>query len=252
MKLRLGAVSIWLGAAAACGGTSSPAAPARPRAPVAPVAPPSTPAEDEPPPPKRPAKTAADHHRELVEGCTQKSVNSPEYCECVWAEFRTVFSDDEMNAGNLAAEKLDTVKAAVSRACSSKIPESAVKDAFATTCIGKIPEAKSYCECTWTEYRKRFSAAELSDEATAKGDRFVAARGQVAKACASKMPESVSKEAFMSGCAKDAAAKDFCDCVWKELRKQASAADIQAGTFDQKTIFAKVEKVCGKLRPASK
>ena len=96
---------------------------------------------------------------------------------------------------------------------------------------------KAYCDCTWTEFRKRFSAAELGDEGTVASERFVAARAPVVKACSNKMPESVSKDAFMKGCAKDQAADKFCGCAWKELRKQASPAEIESGTFDQKTIF---------------
>ena len=69
------------------------------------------------------------------------------------------------------------------------------------------------------------------------------------KTCGNKMPEGVSKEAFMKGCMKDASVDKFCGCAWKELRKQASPAEIESGTFDQKTIFAQVDKTCGKLRP---
>jgi hypothetical protein len=111
---------------------------------------------------------------------------------------------------------------------------------------------KSYCECTWTEFRKRFSPAELSDEGIVHDERFLTARTPVVKACGNKMPESVSKDAFMKGCAKDPSADKFCGCAWKELRKQASPAEIEAGTFEQKTAFAQVEKSCGKLRPSMK
>ena len=183
-------------------------------------------------------------------GCAKKAMNSPDYCECAWGEFRKAFTDEEMSAGDMPAAKLDRLKSQVVGACASKIPEDVVKDGFEKGCIGKSPEMKTYCECTWTEFRKRFSPAELGDEATVASDRFVAARVPVVKACGNKMPESVSKEAFMKGCAKAEAADKFCGCAWKELRKQASPAEIESGTFDQKTIFGQVEKSCGKLRPA--
>ena len=199
--------------------------------------------------PAAPVKTAADHHRDFMGGCAKKAVNSPDYCECAWGEFRKAFTDEEMSAGDMPAAKLDKVKSQVIGACASKIPEETVKDGFTKGCVGKNPEMKSYCDCTWTEFRKRFSAAELGDEGTVASDRFVAARIPVVKVCGNKMPESVSKEAFMKGCAKAEAAEKFCGCAWKELRKQASPAEIESGTFDQKAIFGQVEKSCGKLRP---
>jgi hypothetical protein len=235
--------AVWL---VACGGSSN--APAHPE--TAGTAPPKSDESAAPSPP--PGKTAADHHREFMGGCAKKAVNSPDYCECAWGEFRKVFSDEEMSAGDMPPAKLEKVKTQVQGACSSKIPEEAVKSGFQTGCIGKVPEMKNYCECTWTEFRKRFSAAELGDEATVQSERFLAARVPVVKACGSKMPESVSKEAFLKGCAKDPSADKFCGCAWKELRKQASPAEIESGTFDQKTIFAQVEKSCGKLRPSTK
>ncbi|MDB4933332.1 MAG: hypothetical protein JWP87_304 [Labilithrix sp.] len=206
-------------------------------------------AEKEPGAQTPPGKTAADHHREFMAGCAKKAMNSPDYCECAWGEFRKVFTDDEMSAGDMPAAKLEKVKTQVVGACASKIPEEAVKDGFSKSCVGKNPEMKTYCDCTWSEFRKRFSAAELGDEGTVTSERFVTARGPVVKACGNKMPESVSKDAFMKGCAKDSAADKFCGCAWKELRKQASPGEIEAGTFDQKTVFAQVEKSCGKLRP---
>ena len=215
---------------------------------------------DHPPastPPKKPelvepsARTAADHHREFMAGCARKAANSPDYCECAWGEFRKAFTGEQMNAGDLPAPKLDKLKGQVVGACSSKVNEEMVKDTFGNGCVAKNPEMKTYCDCLWGEYRKKFSPAELNDEETIAGERFLSARGPVTKTCAAKMPESVSKEAFMKGCAKESTSDKFCGCAWKELRKQASPGEIEAGSFDQKTVFAQVEKSCGKLRPAA-
>lgn len=248
MMLRRAAVTscviaaVWL---VACGGSPS-AAPAAHPEPAATAAP-KKPDEATPPP-----ATAADHHREFMGGCAKKAANSPDYCECAWGEFRKVFTDEEMNASDMPPAKLEKVKSQVIGACSSKIPEETVKTGFTSGCVGKNPEMKNYCECTWTEFRKRFSAGELGDEGTVQSERFLAARAPVVKACGSKMPEGVSKDAFLKGCAKDPSADKFCGCAWKELRKVASPAEIESGTFDQKTLFAQVEKSCGKLRPATK
>jgi hypothetical protein len=236
---------------ASCGGAPSAKPPelAAPGPGDAPAKKPDT-APQAPPPS---GKTAADHHRDFMNGCAKKAINSPDYCECAWGEFRKVSTDDEMSAGDMPAAKLERVKSQVAGACSSKVPEETVRDGFAKGCVGEPPnekpEMKPYCDCTWTEFRKRFSAAELGDDATVQSERFVAARTPVIKACGSKMPESVAKDAFMKGCAKDPKTNAFCTCAWKELRKQVSAAEIEAAAFDQKTVFAQVEKSCGKHRP---
>ena len=234
----------------ACGSPHPPQARLAPA--IAATALPATTDHDGGAPPKLAAhteKTAADHHREFMTGCARKATNSPDYCECAWGELRKAFSDDEMSAGDLPSARLDKVKGQVLGACASKIPEENVRSDFAKACIGSKEELKPYCDCTWTEFRKRFSTAELSDEATVMGERFLTARGPVVKACGAKMPESVSKEAFMKGCMKDPSVDKFCGCAWKELRKQASPGEIEAATFDQKAIFSQVDKTCGKLRP---
>ena len=115
-KLRRTAAVVSLSAAAwlaACGGgTPQPVTPAQPYAiATGPKKP------DEPVAPAVPPKTAADHHREFMGGCAKKAVNSPDYCECAWDEFRKVFTDDEMTAGDMPAPKLEKVKTQVLGAC---------------------------------------------------------------------------------------------------------------------------------------
>jgi len=267
MSLRraLSAASVTLlvaAVASACGGAPAPAAdPAKAGAPGgvglgnagAPDAAgkaggPDKPAGDAPG--KADGKTAADHKRDFMTGCAKKAVNSPDYCECAWGEFRKVFSDADMSAGDMPQEKLDKVKGQVMGACASKIPEDVIKQGYESGCTSGRPDMKTYCDCTWGEFRKRFSAAELGDDATVQSDRFLAARVPVVKACAAKMPEPVAKEAFMKGCASDPKAQPFCTCAWKELRKQVSAAEIEAASFDREKVMQGVEKGCGKLRPA--
>ncbi len=235
-------------ALAACAGAPPAPAPAPPPPAPAP-APTPTAASAAPPHAAASTKTAADHHRDFMAGCAKKAVSSPDYCECAWGELRKAFTDDEMAAGDLPPPKLEKLKARVLGACASKIPEDNVRADFGKACMGSKPELKPYCECTWSEFRKRFSAAELNDEATVASERFLSARLPVVKACGNKMPAGVSEEAFMKGCMKDASVDKFCGCAWKELRKQASPAEIESGTFDQKTIFAQLDKTCGKLRP---
>ena len=254
MMLSRCAIGLVVGSAVAsavggCGGSGAHAQ-SGPHADAGAPVPAATKPAEPPPKPAALAKTAADHHREFMAGCAKKTPNSPDYCECAWGEFHKVFTDEEMGSGEMPPPKLEKVKGQVLCACASKIPEENVRADFGKACVGTKPDLKPYCDCTWTEFRKRFSTAELNDEATVSSERFLTARVPVVKACGSKMPETISKEAFLRGCTKDPSVDKFCECAWKELRKQASPAEIESGTFDQKTIFAQLDKTCGKLRPA--
>jgi hypothetical protein len=244
MKLALG-IGATLFAAAACGGgqTPPPAAAPPPGPPSTTVAAAATSATVDagPAPP-------TDHHREFTESCAKQVVSSPDYCECAWGELRKIVTDDEMSQ-EIDGEKRARLRSQMLAACASKLPESAVREEFAKGCTNGAADMKSYCDCTWTEFRKQFSSAELADDATVQSERFRAAHGPVVKTCGGKMPERVSKEAFMKGCVKDASADAFCECAWTELRKMATPAAIDSGNFDQKATFAKVDKVCSKLRP---
>ena len=198
--------------------------------------------------PPKPKKTAAEHHRDFMGGCTRRSGTSADYCECAWGEFRKELTDEDMDGTELDRTKVDHVKAQVLTACASFVSEDMVRADFAKACRGGKGELEPYCDCTWTELRKKFSPAELNDETTVESDRFKTTRAAVTKTCGNKMPETFSREAFLKTCAKDPADEKYCACAWKELRKQATPGEIEAGTFDQKTLFAQFEKTCAKLR----
>ncbi|MBS2013159.1 MAG: hypothetical protein JST00_09745 [Deltaproteobacteria bacterium] len=243
----VGLASFGIVLVSACGG-GAPVAP--PPATPAPAAEPAASAKPEADPKPAPdAKTLAKHKREFMTGCATKAINSPDYCECAWDEFRKVFTDDEMSStAALPKEKLEKVKASVETTCASKIPEELVKKGFDQGCMGDRKELQPYCDCTWSEFRKRFSAAELRDEDTVKGDRFLASRAPVIKACATKLTEAVAKDSFTKECAKDPKNDKFCACAWKELRKVGSAAEVYAGLIDEGKARAALEKTCVKLR----
>lgn len=133
----------------------------------------------------------------------------------------------------------------------AKLPEGRVKESFLKTCSAEQPTLVPYCECTYGEYRKSLSVADLADEATTKTERFLNAKKGAVKACGPKLPEPYAREGFMKGCAaKDQRMKGFCDCAWKALRHEGSAAEIDAGFVDFEAVRPKIEKSCGKLRPA--
>lgn len=231
------------GACGACG-EKPPAAPVDPARPLA-SAPPAVTS-----PPQNAKKTAAEHHRDFMSGCARRSLNSPEYCECAWAQFHEAFADDDLDGREADRAKVDHVKAQVLAACASLVSEDLVRADFAKACGASKSELKPYCDCTWTELRKKFSPAELGDDATVASARFDSGRAAATKTCGNKMSDALSRDAFLKTCAKDPGDATYCDCAWKELRKQASPGEIEAGTFDQKTLFSHFEKTCGKLRTA--
>lgn len=245
----VGLGSFLLVVVAACGGGAPAVAP-----PVTPVAQPdpSAPSKTEKPadPPAVDPKSSAEHKRQFMTGCANKAANSPDYCECAWGEFKKIFTDEEMGqTGDLPKAKLEKVKESVEAACASKIPEELVKQGYDKACVGDQKDMQPYCDCTWAEFRKRFSAAELRDEETVKGDRFAATRGPVIKACASKMSENAAKSLFMKGCNKDPKLEKFCTCAWKEVRKIATPAEIAADQVAEAKMRGVVDKGCAKLRP---
>jgi hypothetical protein len=159
------------------------------------------------------------------------------------------FTVDEMNSTGEDQAKLAQLKDRVEGSCKGKLPEDAIKASFLQGCTSEDPTRKGYCECTWVEYRKTFSAAELTDDATAKSERFATAKKTAVKACVAKLPEDVVRNGFLKGCMSTDAMKPFCACAWKTIRTMGSAGDIEAGLVDQDQARAKIGKACAALRP---
>lgn len=205
--------------------------------------------------PKTPERSSssrglAEHRRAFLDGCAKKPVAGPDYCECAWDEFQKMFTEEEMNATDVEPGKLKQYQSAVIGACSSKIPEETVRAGYDRGCTSGNEELSSYCDCTWIELRKSFSAPELADPETARSPRFVKAKNAAVLACAEAMPESVVRKGFIKGCMKKSPdLETFCTCGWTELRKYVTPAQLQTGDYDEKTVFPKVEKACGKHRP---
>jgi hypothetical protein len=199
-----------------------------------------------------PRKTLVELKRDFMAGCTTKVPNAPDYCECGWEQMTKTFSEDEMNSSEENQPKLAQLKDRIEGTCQGKLPEDVIKASFVHGCLHEEARRGAYCDCTWTEFRKKFSAAELADDATVKSERFSAARRGSVKVCGAKMPEELARDAFAQACVKDPSLKPVCDCAWKTLRGEGSAAEIEAGLVEGEAVRAKIDKACGKLRPAQK
>lgn len=195
-------------------------------------------------------KSLVDLRREFMAGCGSKVLNAPDYCECGWEQMQKTFTEEEMNAPDEDKAKLAQLRDRLEGACKSKLPEDQIKSGFVKSCVGEQPKLAPYCECNWGELRKRLSAAELTDDAIVKTERFTLAKREAAKTCGPRMPEDVARDGFLAGCAKDESLKPFCGCAWKALRAEKSAAEIEAGLVDLDALRPKIERSCSKLRPA--
>lgn len=223
-----------------CGGGSTQAAP-----------PPKPPAAEATPTKPDAKKTDVEQaHREFKEACHKQTKGAEEYCDCAWSQLKKTLGDDL--AGKDDPKLAPQVRENVARECRAKAPEPMVKDGYLEGCTGGRAEMQDYCSCTWAEFRKRYSVADMGDESIVKGEGFSTARKQVVKACGAKMPEAVAKDDFMKGCVTDATQTDFCACAWKETRKLGSPAEIEAGTVDRQKLVTTIDAACRKLaKPAA-
>ena len=192
----------------------------------------------------------ADNHRAFMQSCEKGGEGTGPFCECAWSEMRASLGDAKM--GNEGPNEKDLVEShpRVMAACKSKMPESAVKQGFMVGCIGGRQEMTPYCECSWTEFRKSFSAGDLGDGTIIQSEKFAKARVEVTKTCGPKISEKVVKEGFLKACTRDPQAEKFCGCEWDELKKMATPAEIEGGLFDRDKVTSALDKACGKHRPA--
>lgn len=235
---------------AACGGAPpEPAAPPPAQPPAAPSAPEAA----------HPKKTLADLQREFTDSCISGAVSaSPNtsaadmhpYCECSWGQMTQTFTEDEMAGSTPDAAKVDQLKARVKSACARKLPEPVIKENFVKGCVGDRVGVAPYCECTFAEYRKTLSAGDLADEHTAESEGFKTATKGAAKACQAKLPSGFAHDQFLAGCSEDKAMKGFCECAFKEVSKVSGPGEIVAGLVDVDALRPKIDKACGKLKPA--
>ncbi len=192
-----------------------------------------------------------ENHKAFLQGCSRGGEGTGPFCECAWNEMRTIVGDAKMATEGPSEKDLVESHPRVMAACKGKMPESAVKQGFMQGCIGDRPEMNAYCECSWTEFRKDFSAGDLGDEAIIQSEKFDKARAAVTKTCGSKISEKVVKEGFLKACTRDSSFEKFCGCAWNELKKMATPAEIEAGIIDKNKVTTTLEKQCGKLKPAA-
>jgi hypothetical protein len=175
----------------------------------------------------------------FVQGCLAK-LSAPEYCNCAFEQFRDVFKDTDLSV-RPSDSQLAVVKQRTVTACSPKLTDDPVKQAFTVTCVAGDPHKAPYCDCLWTSLRKTLGLADFLGDF--EGPRFDDAKKASATTCKGKLPEDVAKAEFLGDCTKAAPAQGkTCECVWKVLRSKATVEEIHGGVVDMKTAGLEVCK----------
>jgi hypothetical protein len=236
---------ILLLAVAACGGSTPPPETATTDAPADDAA--SDPAD---------GATSADQaslaaRRDgFLRDCASSLPDAGEYCQCSWELLASLLTEKEIVSDEADRAKLDAFKQQVGPTCGSKIPEAVVEKSFFQGCVSGKEGMDDYCNCTYGVLRKHLSAADLAMPGNERSPKFLEAKEAAVGQCRDKIREDAVKKGFMYGCSKDdPKIQPFCSCAWKELRKQASAADIVTGKADLDAAQPLIETSCGKLRP---
>ncbi len=188
-------------------------------------------------------------HKEKVIAlsCLNQVPEEKEFCSCIARELVHNLTLEELESTTPNAARLSTAQAQANDACPAS--ESMVKSNYLNACLADRKEMAPYCDCTWTEFRKTFSAAEMGSNKVVSGEKFAEQRKPIAKACEKQITEKIVQETFMKECAKNPANEKFCTCAWKEARKMGSPAEIDIGVVSINQIGEKAEVACKTLRP---
>lgn len=216
---------------AACGG-ETPAPNNTPNADAATPTPSATASVDTTP--KDAGPPAIDAQRDPFVATCMHGMPSQAYCSCAWEQFRDVFKDADISQ-KPSDDKLAALKQRTVQACASKLTETDMKPIFTNACVGTDSKKSPFCDCEWTELRKKLEVADFVGDFT--GPKFDDAKKAMVKACKGKMPEASAHADFQAGCTSRAPGKEkACECMWKKVRAKASPEEIAADLVDTKSL----------------
>jgi hypothetical protein len=199
------------------------------------------------------ATSLTEQKRAFMTGCTKKVPDAPDYCLCAWELFAKDFTKEEMSQpaaddDEKYQKKLVSFKEEVKVSCGSKMPEGSIKTSFLKGCSNGGKLSAEYCECKYSEFRKKLAASELTDEEIVKTPRFVEAKKSAVKACGGKIAEGPAQADFLKGCVSSGGGKEYCECGWKTARKTWSVGEMMEGTMGDKDLLDKVRPACASLQ----
>ncbi len=216
--------------ALACGG-ETPAPNNNPQTDAAPT-PSATASVDTSPKDAGPPAIEAQHDP-FVAVCMQ-SMPSQVYCACAWDQFRDIFKDADVKQ-QPSDDKVQLLKQRTQQTCAPKLTDTDVKPMFTNACVGSEPKKQPFCDCEWTELRKKLDAADFIGEFT--GAKFDDAKKAMAKACKGKLGDELAKKDLMAACTKAQPGHEkACECMWKKVHAKATAEEIAADVVDTKAL----------------
>jgi len=178
---------------------------------------------------------AIDAQRDPFIAVCLRSVPSQAYCACTWDQYREARKGEADPTQAPTQDVLLSIKQKTLQSCAPKLTDADVKPAFTSACVGNESKKQPFCDCEWTELRKKLDPPDFVTDFT--GTKFDDAKKAMAKACKGKLPDDLAKKDFMNGCTKAAPGKDkACECMWKKIRAKASAEEIAADVVDVKSF----------------
>ncbi len=224
----------------------------------------STPPADKRPatsPSSATAKPTDDARAQFLTSCASNDVMK-DYCGCAYDVTKNDFPE-LLSEGKAATARVQAAKDAIGDACSKTLPEPFVKKEFVSKCSADDASFGKYCECSWTEYRKTFSAAQIAQDKWRDVSNGTATLKTTAATCGAQLSEPQLQASFKKECTTKPELDKFCDCTWKEARRRFSVGEIvldaiswpenQGAAID---VYAKCEKMnpdaSSKTAPAKK
>lgn len=224
------------GLVSACG-TAPPPAPA-PGASTATPAPASGDAGAAPAPAAKAVPSIELHREPFMQLCTKK-VPAPDYCDCAWSEFKSIFKAEDL-AKELPTEdpRFAKLQDQTATNCGSKLPEATLRQVYIDGCSKNDKKRLPHCECEWTAMRKKLALADFVRlEAQAASPRLMEARSAIPKECKGKLPKELVRTDFVAGCSQgDAGRTKVCECAWKKVSAKYSAEEIHVGIADLQKV----------------
>jgi hypothetical protein len=105
-----------------------------------------------------------------------------------------------------------------------------------------------FCECSWGVLSQMVSVDEMHSD-DIPDSKLAEFKKRAMAQCSQRIPEDFFRQKVLQGCSQgDAKRKEFCDCVWDNMRQQYSVADMMHLTMKSpealKGQTSKIARAC--------
>ena len=120
------------------------------------------------------------------------------------------------------------------------------KKSFLSECLTST-EMSDFCDCSWNVATKTLTSAEIVADKLDK-PTMTKLQEAMSRECKDKVPESAIRVGFINGCTRgDRNAAAYCECIWPELRKTLSVAQLSTPQTATSPEFLAAKKGAAKL-----